>query len=145
MDGDAVIRAASDAAGEPRTLRTAGLEASVSGKASSGFYTAYLTAQSSSAADRCVTSLSAELMARVDGIPEADRYLEKDAWGSLLVGQMPLLRQTGLVSSSHAAHAGQVEAAVREHFTTIGARIRAVNPVEAPQQQGFLALKNRGR
>jgi hypothetical protein len=109
------------------TLRAAGVKASVSGRASSWFYTVYVNAQSAAAGNRCVTAVDTELMAQVDGIPEADRHAAEGAWGSLLVGQMPLIRQSALVSSERPDHAARLENAMREHLNTIGARIRAAN------------------
>jgi hypothetical protein len=108
-------------------LRAAGTTASVSAKASSWFYTVYVTAESSAADGRCVTAVRAELMAQVSGIPEADRFAPQDGWGSLLVGEMPLVRQSAMVNSSRTGHAAQVDAVVREQVTAIGARIKAVN------------------
>ena len=108
-------------------LRAAGTTASVSAKASSWFYTVYVTAESSAADGRCVTAVRAELMAQVSGIPEADRSAPQDGWGSLLVGEMPLVRQSAMVNSSRTGHAAQVDAVVREQVTAIGARIKAVN------------------
>jgi hypothetical protein len=108
-------------------LRAAGMKASVSAKASSWFYTVYVTAESSAVDGRCVTAVTAELVARVDGIPEVDRNAPQDAWGSVLVGQMPLVRQSALVSSRRADHAARVASTLGEQVRAIGARIRAVN------------------
>jgi len=108
-------------------LRAAGIKASVSAKAGSWFYTVYVTAESSAADGRCVTAVSAELVAQVEGIPEADRYAPQDAWGSLLVGQMPLIREGSLVSSDRVEHASGVAAALGDQVSAIGARIGAVN------------------
>ena len=108
-------------------LRAAGITASASAKASSWFYTVYVTAESAAADGHCVTAVRGELMAQVSGIPDADRAAPQDAWGSLLVGEMPLVRQSVLVSSNQAEHAAQVHDAVREQLTAIGARIKTVN------------------
>ena len=108
-------------------LRAAGIAASASAKASSWFYTVYVTAESAAAGGHCVTAVRGELMAQVSGIPDADRAAPQDAWGSLLVGEMPLVRQSVLVSSKHAEHASRVNDAVREQLTAIGARIKTVN------------------
>jgi len=114
-------------------LRAAGVKASVSARASSWFYSVYVTAESSAANGRCVTAVSAELVAQVDGIPEADRFAAQDAWGSLLVGQMPLVRESALVSSGSAEHAARVVSTLGERVSEIGARIRAVNePTSRP-------------
>jgi hypothetical protein len=74
------------------------------------------------------TSLTAELMAQVDGIPESDRHAAPDTWSSLLVGQMPLVRQAILVRSARPEHGSRVETAVRAQVEAIGARMKAVNP-----------------
>ena len=110
------------------SLRAAGIKASVSGRASSWFYTIYVTVGAAAEDDRCVSSIGAELMAQVEGIPEADRHAAKDAWGSLLVGQMSLAREGVIISSSRAGHRARAEASVRDQVGAIGARIRAVNP-----------------
>jgi len=98
-----------------------------SAKAISWFYTVYVTAESAAADGHCMTAVRGELMAQVNGIPDADRAAPQDTWGSLLVGEMPLVRQSVLVTSNQAEHASQVNDAVREQLTAIGARIRTVN------------------
>jgi len=116
-------------------LRAAGMTASVSERASSWFYTVYVTAESSAADGQCVTAVSTELVAQVDGIPEPDRGAAPDAWGSLLVGQMPLVRESALVSSGRAEHAGRVASTLGAQVSGIGARIRAVNEPDPPNTQ----------
>ena len=97
------------------TLRAAGIMSSGSGMASSWFYTFYVTARSVVAERQCVTSLTAELMAHVSGIPESDQAATNGAWGSLLVGQMPLAREAGPGQFCPCDHGSRVVANVRTH------------------------------
>ena len=50
-------------------LRQAGVKATVSARASSWFYTVYVRLASVAAADRCVTAVETQLVARVQGSP----------------------------------------------------------------------------
>jgi hypothetical protein len=108
-------------------LREAGLRATLSQAASSWFYTVEIELETLIAADRCVTSLTAELVAHVDGLPEADRGLPGNAWGSLLVGTMRLIRESGLIASSATEHAARATVELRDRLTAMGARIRKAN------------------
>lgn len=109
------------------SLRAGGVAASVSAKASSWFYTVYVTVESSAANEHCVTAVRGELMAHVSGIPDADRTASQDAWGSLLIGEMPLVRHSGLVSSTKSEHASRVGETVRDQLSAIAVRIKTVN------------------
>jgi hypothetical protein len=108
-------------------LAALGVQASVSERASSSFNTVYVRAESTRAAGQCVSAVAADLVTHVDGIPDAERALPRDAWGSLLVGELSLIRRFGLVASSAADHERHVERAVADHLGAIGARIRAAN------------------
>src|SRR4029078_1864534 len=81
-------------------LRRAGIKATASAKASSWFHTVYLRLDSGIAANECVTAVETELVAQVQGIPEADKSAGPGAWGSLLVGELSLLRESALTISS---------------------------------------------
>ena len=109
------------------TLAGAGLKASLSEKASSWFYTVYATVSSLTSGRQCSSSVVTELTAQVAGIPEADRHAAPDKSGSLLVGQLTLIRHNGIVSSRTAGHAGDVRSLLREHLTGIARRIAAAN------------------
>jgi hypothetical protein len=104
------------------------LAASVSEKASSWFYSLEVTTASILTGERCATSVWTELVAHVDGMPEADRYAPPGAWGSLLVGQLSLLRQSAVVSSPLAHHQTRLESTLRVQVAAIGGRIKAANP-----------------
>lgn len=109
-------------------LRKSGVKASASARASSWFYTVYVRLASVAAADRCVTAVETELVAQVQGIPEADRDAPAGAWGSLLVGELSLLRESTILVSLPAAHPAQVEAMVVEQLAAVGERMRRANP-----------------
>ena len=64
---------------------------------------------------------------RVNARPEADRNAPAGKPGSLLVGQLTLIRHNGIVSSRVAVHASSVWTLLREHLTDIASRIAAVN------------------
>jgi hypothetical protein len=102
--------------------------ASVSEKASSWFYSLQVTTASILTGGSCATSVWTELVAHVAGMPEADRYAPPGAWGSLLVGQLSLLRESAVVSSPLAHHQTRLESALRVHVAAIGGRIKAANP-----------------
>jgi hypothetical protein len=108
-------------------LVAAALRATISQKASSWFYTVYVRAHTAAADQHCVTAVDAELMTRVDGIPEIDRYATDGAWGSLLVGDLSLIRTTAVASSLRADHAPRVRDTVRDQLKRIGLRIAAAN------------------
>ena len=109
------------------TLRAAGLEASISETARSWFYSVVVRTNTATVSSACATAVTAELVAQVDGVPEADRRGPAGAWGSVLVGALSLVRETALVTSTPAEHPAPVDSALRVQLTTIGARIRAAN------------------
>jgi len=109
-------------------LRQSGIKASVSARASSWFYTVYVRLASVAAADRCVTAVETQLVAQVQGIPEADRDAPAGAWGSLLVGELSLLRESMMAVSPPAAHPARVEATVVEQLAAVGERMKRANP-----------------
>ncbi|HUE90274.1 MAG TPA: hypothetical protein VMO26_29680 [Vicinamibacterales bacterium] len=69
--------------GATDTLRAARIRATVSEKASSWHDTVMLNVQTIAAGDSCVSALTTELVAQVEGFPEADKFAAPDAWGSL--------------------------------------------------------------
>ena len=107
-------------------LRAAGLRATVSARDSSWFYSTIVGVASSAGGGRCATALSTSLIAHVDGIPGADRYAP-DRWGSLLVGEMPLVSELAVVHTTPSGHAAAVAEAVRKQISAIGERIRVAN------------------
>jgi hypothetical protein len=109
------------------TLRASQVEATVSEKASSWFYSVLVTAHAAAVGGSCACAISAELIAQVDGIPEADRHAAPGAWGSLLVGGLSLIRETAMVTSPAPEHPGPVETVLRAQIAAIGARISAAN------------------
>lgn len=110
------------------TIRVAGLRATTSEKARSWFYSVLVSAHSVAIGGSCVTALTIELVAQVDGIPEADRAGPLDAWGSLLVGPLSLIHETVMVTSPAGDHVAPLQAALRARLGAIGARIQAANP-----------------
>ncbi len=86
-------------------LRSAGLRATVSARDSSWFYSTIVGVASSASGGRCATALSTSLIAHVDGIPGADRYAP-DRWGSLLVGEMPLVSELAVVHTTPSRSCG---------------------------------------
>jgi hypothetical protein len=108
-------------------LRGSGLQSSISEKSSSWFYTVQVRTESAIAGTQCVTSIASELVAQVDGIPEADRFAPLDRWGSLLVGQLLLLRETRLLASERSTHAADVQSVLNAQMRRIGERIGATN------------------
>ena len=109
-------------------LRGAGLKATVSEKARSWFYSVVISSTAARVNAHCVTALSTQLVAEVQGIPEADRYAPAGSWGSLLVGSMPLVSITDLVTSPAKEHHSAVGVRLRAQLATIAARIRAASP-----------------
>jgi hypothetical protein len=109
-------------------LRQAGLRATISEKAPSWFYSVIVDIASAGIGDSCATAISTQLVAQVEGIPEADRTAAPGTWGSLLVGEMPLLRVADLVTARAQEHDATVVAAVRAQVAAIAAKIRAANP-----------------
>ena len=68
------------------------IRATVSEKASSWHYTVLMTVHRSPAGDGCASAVSTELVAQVEGFPEADKFAAPGAWGSILMGPMSLVR-----------------------------------------------------
>lgn len=109
-------------------LRQAGLRATTSDKAPSWYYSVVIHVVGHPTGPSCAVAISSELVAEVEGVPEADRSLAPGAWGSLLVGGMPLVRVTDLVSAPRGEHHAAAAAALTAQVAAIAARIRAVNP-----------------
>jgi hypothetical protein len=109
------------------TLRQAGLTATISYKSSSWFYSVIVNVISARVDARCVASLTTELVAEVQGIPEADLGHPPGAWGSLLVGQMPLISASELVIVPLPEHDSAVRAAVRGQIAALATKLRMVN------------------
>lgn len=109
------------------TFGPTGLKATISEKASSWHYTVYLTASTVISDGHCATGIVTELMAQVEGIPVADHKAPPGVWGSLLVGQLTLIRHNGIVSSRVSAHPADVRSIVREHVLAIATRVMAAN------------------
>jgi hypothetical protein len=108
-------------------LKRAGVKATLSEKAGSSPYTVYATVSSVRLAGQCATSVVTELTAQIEGVPEADRSAPAGAPGSLLVGQLTLIRHNGVISSRASAHASSVWSLLREHLTDIATRIAVAN------------------
>jgi hypothetical protein len=108
-------------------LRAAGLRATTSDRDSSWYYSAIVDVTSAATDGRCATALTTTVIAHVDGIPEADRGAPPAAWGSLLIGEMPLVTERGVVQTPMAGHAGAVGDALRAQAAAIGERIRQAN------------------
>jgi hypothetical protein len=113
--------------GAVAALQATGLRGTVSAKAPSWFYTVEIDVRSLRAGEHCVTSLSADLIAHVDGSPEADRGLPANAWGSLLVGTMRLVHESALLAAPRDQHAMRVAAELRARLTAIGERVKRAN------------------
>jgi hypothetical protein len=109
-------------------MRAAAVEATVSTKARSWFYSVTVDVRPQRVAGSCAVAITTELVAQVDGIPEADRYGSPGSWGSLLVGVMPLLRETALIAPAPGKRQAAVETAVRGHVAAFAAKLRAANP-----------------
>ena len=104
-------------------FRTRGLAATVSEAAPSDAHTVRVIAQSAAVGRTCVTALSTELVAHVAGIPEGERQL-RDAWGSLLIGELSLLDKRALVRSAVRGHHQEVARQLRQQIDAIATRIR---------------------
>ena len=118
---DDLMRAATTA------LRDTGLRATVSERASSWFYTAEVDVVTDADKGRCATALSSDLIAHVDGIPDADRSPGTGEWGSLLVGKLSLLHELAVIHSEPSSHAARVIGELRKQISAIGERIRLAN------------------
>jgi hypothetical protein len=111
-----------------RALREAGIRATISQSARSWHYSVVIDLRGQAAPGGCATAVVTELVAEVRGIPEADTRLSPGQWGSLLVGYMPLLRDTSLVIGPAVEHDAAVQDTVFAHVAAMAARIRGVNP-----------------
>jgi hypothetical protein len=109
-------------------LEATGLRAAVSAAAPSWFYTVDIEARALQVGDQCVSSVTADLVAHVDGSPDADRGLPGNAWGSLLVGAMRLVHESALMAAPRGQHAARVAGELRARVTAIGERVRQANP-----------------
>ena len=110
-----------------RLLREHGVRATASARARSWHYSVVVTVRTAPSADACVSAVSSELVAEVAGIPEADKVAVPGAWGSLLMGPMPLAHDMTLVISSRVTHDADVGRAVETQVTAIADRIRSAN------------------
>jgi hypothetical protein len=110
------------------TLRSIPLKATLSERAASWFYTVLVTVTSTPAGGACAAAVATELVAQVEAIPDADRQAPAGQWGSLLVGELPLVREHVLVTAPAKAHDAAVQKVVREQLANLGRRIRAANP-----------------
>jgi hypothetical protein len=111
-------------------LQQSNIKATISEKTTSWFYSVVITVTSAVAGTRCAAALTTELLAEVQGMPEADRHVPAGTWGSLLVGHMPLIHLTGLVITPAEEHDAAVRDAVRARVTSIAERIRAARRIE---------------
>jgi len=103
------------------------VKATVSEKASSWFYSVLVTTHSVAAGGTCASAVTAELVAQVEAMPEADRQAAPGTWGSLLVGPMSLVRETELITSPPVEHAARLQKLIGAQLAAIGARISLVN------------------
>jgi hypothetical protein len=110
------------------TLRASHIRATVSEHASSWHYTVMVNVQNGRAGDRCVSALVTELVAHVEGFPEADKFAVPGTWGSILIGTMSLVRENDLVTSSPREHDAAVQAAAGAQVAVLADRIRRANP-----------------
>jgi hypothetical protein len=109
-------------------LRQAGITATISRKASSWFYSVLIDVTTAAAGSSCASSLTTDLVAQVEGIPDANRGLPVGVWGSRLVGAMPLLHYTDLVTSTREEHDAVVRQAGQVRLVVVGEKLRAANP-----------------
>jgi hypothetical protein len=110
------------------TLRGSRIRATVSEKASSWHYTVLITVQTRAAGNECATAVTTELVAQVEGFPEADKFAAAEAWGSVLIGPMSLARENALVTSAPNAHDATVQATARAQVAALAERVRRANP-----------------
>ena len=110
------------------TLENSRLRATVSEKASSWHYTVLVAVHTSAAGEGCASAVTTELVAQVEGFPEADKFAAPGTWGSILIGPMSLTRENDLVTSGPREHDAAVQAAVRAQLTALAGRIRRANP-----------------
>lgn len=109
-------------------LTNAGIKATVSDAAPSWFYSVVITLTHAVENARCLTAVTTQLVTQVAGIPEADSIAPPGTWGSLLIGEMPLLREATIVAADPDARHTALQNAVRAHVAAIAARLRAANP-----------------
>jgi hypothetical protein len=109
-------------------LRKSRVRATVSEKASSWHYTVQLTVHKAAVGEGCASAVSTELVAQVEGFPEADKFAASGAWGSILMGSMSLAREIDLVTSGPREHDAAVQAAARAQVIALAGRIRRANP-----------------
>ena len=114
--------------GATDTLRSSRIRATVSEKASSWHYTVLLTVHGRADGDRCASAIMTELVAQVEGFPEADKFAAPGAWGSILIGPMALVRENDLVTAPAREHDAEVQAAARSQVTALAERIGRSNP-----------------
>jgi hypothetical protein len=114
--------------GATNTLRTSRIRATVSEKASSWHYTVLMTTHSSAAGNGCASALTTELVAQVEGFPEADKFAAPGTWGSILIGPMSLVRENDLVTSAPREHDAAVQAAALAQVEALTERMRRANP-----------------
>ena len=109
-------------------LREVPLTATLSEKSASWFYTVLVTVASTAAGRSCAAAVATELIAHVEAMPDADRAAPPGTWGSLLVGELPLVRDSALVTTPAKAHDAAVHKVLRAQLASLGRRIRAANP-----------------
>jgi hypothetical protein len=137
---DVLVRLAPDASGRcsvdraaiealsVNVLREGGVKATLSLKALSWFYSVVISAAVSGIGSYCAASVTTELLAHVEGIPEADRSAPPGTWGSRLVGEMPLVRYTDLVTTPVQEHDAAVRRSLQTRLTMLSEKLRAANP-----------------
>lgn len=106
-------------------LRAASLTATVSEKAPSWFHSVVFAIGVLRVGDACAASIASEIITPVEAIPDADRHLPRDVWGSLLIGDMALVRHHTLVQAAPAGLASAVEHSVAAHAAAYAERIIA--------------------
>lgn len=126
--GECMLTRAAVQATARDALRGGGLTATVSEKARSGFYSLVVAVRSRPTGPACAASVATELVAEVRAVPEADAAAAPGAWGSILKGALPLVRESTLVIAAPSAHDATVQDTVRAHAAAIAARVRAANP-----------------
>ena len=110
------------------TLREVPLKATLSEKSARWFYSVLITVTSTAGGRSCAAAVATELVAHVEAVPDADRAAAPGRWGSLLVGELPLVRESALVTTPAKAHDAAVHKVVRAQLASLGERIRAANP-----------------
>ena len=108
-------------------LRAAGIKATSSEKARSWHYSVVVNVRTDTDGTTCATAIATELVAEVAGIPESDKELPPERWGSWLMGTMSLARESALVIGGPLAHDAAVQRAIRTHVLAIAGKIRSAN------------------